>query len=85
MFLPGDTIVFDPTNFNPEYWDNLSESDRLKYYGDLGYGKEKLTLFTFLCEHSPQTGHCVLVNMDDQKLETMRHINDFRLVTDEEC
>lgn len=84
-FRAGDTVVFDPTNFNPEFWNNLSEEDRIKYYGDLGYGKEKPVLFTFLCEHHPQTGHCVLVNMDNQKIETMRHTNDFRLVTDEEC
>ena len=24
-FRAGDTVVFDPTNFNPEFWNNLSK------------------------------------------------------------
>ena len=85
MFKPGDTVVFDPDSFNPDYWNKLSEEEKIKYYGPLGYGKDKPLLFTFLCEHSPQIGHCVLVNMETQKVETMRHTDNFRLVTDEEC
>lgn len=84
-FSPGDTLVFDPKTFNTEYWEGLSENDRIKYYGDLGYGSDKLVLFTYLCEHNPQAGHCVLVNMDNQKIETMRHTNNFRLATALEC
>jgi hypothetical protein len=83
-FKSGDTVVFDPTTFNPEYWENLSEEDRLKYYGRLGYGRERPHFYTFLCEHSPQGGHCVLISMEDQHVETMRHVNDFRLATEEE-
>jgi hypothetical protein len=83
-FKPGDTVVFDPGGFNPEYWNGLSESDRQKYYGPLGYGAAKLYLFTFICEHSPQGGHCVLISMDDQHVETMRHTTDFRLATEDE-
>ena len=84
MFKPGDTVVFDEKSFNQTFWANLSEEDKVKYYGPLGYGREKPLLFTFLCEHSPQSGHCVLINMETQQLETMRHISDFRLATDEE-
>lgn len=84
-FRPGDTVVFAPENFNPDFWDNLSEENRIKYYGSLGYGREKPLLFTFLCEHYPQNGHCVLINMENQKVETMRHMTDFRLANDEEC
>lgn len=87
MFRPGDTVIFDPDSFNPDYWNNLSEEDKVKYYGPLGYGrpKDKPLLFTFLCEHHPQGGHCVLVNMENQKVETMRHPSDFRLAGDDEC
>jgi len=85
MFKPGDTVVFDPDSFNPYMWSKMSEDDKIKYYGPLGYGREKPLLFTFLCEHSPQVGHCVLVNMETQQIETMRHTSDFRLATDEEC
>jgi hypothetical protein len=35
-FKLGDTVTFDPSNFNPDYWNNLSEADRIKYYGPLG-------------------------------------------------
>jgi len=85
MFKPGDTVIFDPDTFNPDYWDKLSEEDRVKYYGPLGYGREKPLHFTFLCEHSPQFGHCVLVNMETQQVETMRHTTNFRLATEDEC
>lgn len=83
-FKPGDTVVFDPSNVNPEYWKKLSENDRKKYYGAIGYGSKKRHLFTFICEHRPQSGHCVLISMQDQHVETMRHITDFRLATEEE-
>lgn len=83
-FKSGDTLVFDPSNFNPEYWNNLSEDFRKEYYGALGYGAERPHLFTFICEHTPQAGHCVLVSMRDQHVETMRHMTDFRLATEDE-
>lgn len=83
-FKLGDTVTFDPSHFNQSYWNGLSEEDRKKYYGVLGYGAAKPHLFTFICEHQPQGGHCVLISMEDQHIETMRHISDFRLATDEE-
>jgi hypothetical protein len=84
-FQPGDTVVFDPDSFNPDFWDSLTEQDKLQCYGPLGYGREKPLFFTFICEHRPQSGHCVLVNMENQRVETMRHISDFRLATEDEC
>lgn len=87
-FKRGTVVVFEPNNFNPEYWKGLSEEDKIKYYGPLGYGAEKPKLFVFLSkindEHGNDTGHCVLVSLDDQRIETMRHTNDFRKATDEE-
>lgn len=85
MFKMGDTVVFEPKNLNPDFFNNLSEEEKLRYYGDLGYGSKKPVFFTFICEHMPQSSHCILVNMQNQKIETMRHINDFRLATEEEC
>lgn len=84
-FKPGDTVVFDPQGLNQEWWSKQSEADKLKWYGPLGYGAKKLHLFTFICEHSPQAGHCVLISMQDQHVETMRHTSDFRLATEEEA
>jgi hypothetical protein len=89
MFEPGTVVVFEPDNFNPEYWNNLSEEDRIKYYGLLGYGQEKKKLFVFICEildsfDSRPSGHCILISLDDQQIETMRHTSDFRKATDEE-
>lgn len=85
QFKPGDTVVFDPNNFNPDYWNKLSEEDRIKYYGPLGYGAKRPHFFTYICEHQPQGGHCVLISMEDQHVETMRHPEDFRLVTEDEA
>jgi hypothetical protein len=84
QFKPGTVVVFEPKNFNPGFWDNLSEAERHKSYGSLGYGSDKLKYFVFLCEIKNAPGHCVLVSLDNQKLETMRHTNDFREVMDEE-
>jgi hypothetical protein len=86
-FKPGQVVVWDAKFFNPKYWDGLSEEDRVKYYGALGYGRSKPKLFVFLTEIANKdgdTGHCVLVSLEDQKIETMRHTNEFRLATDEE-
>ena len=88
----GDTVIWTPDNFNKEFWDKLSEEDRVKYYGTLGYGSEKKKLFVFMtrifaydesCERR-DTGHCVLVDLSDGHIETMRHTNEFRHATEEE-
>ena len=83
-FKSGDVVIFEPKNFNPEYWGKLSEKDRHKYYSALGYGCDKPKLFVFLTEIHQAPGHCILVSLDDQTIETMRHTSDFRLATDEE-
>lgn len=92
-FKMGDVIVFAPENFRGNHWENLSEEDRIKYYGALGYGAKKKKLFVYLTaiydNSDPEfgrfnSGHCVLVDMDDGHLEVMRHPEDFRLATGEE-
>ena len=88
----GDVVVWTPDNFNKEFWDNLPEEDRIKYYGPLGYGSEKKKLFVFLTSifefddalGRRDTGHCVLVDLDDGHVETMRHTEEFRRATGEE-
>lgn len=86
-FKRGTVVVWEPKHFNQNWWKDLPEADRVKYYGALGYGSPKPKLFVFL---SPilsvhgDTGHCVLVSLDDQKVETMRHTDEFREATDEE-
>jgi hypothetical protein len=80
---PGTVVVFDPESFNVDFWNNLKEEDRLKYYAELGYGSARLKLFVFMCEIN-NSGHCVLVDMDTNKVITMRHTCDFRPATEEE-
>ena len=81
-FKIGTVVVFEPKNFNPDFWNNLSEEDRIKFYGPVGYGQKKL--FVFLAEIKNAPGHCVLVDMDDGHVEVMRHTTDFREATEEE-
>lgn len=81
---PGTVVVFDPSSFNPEFWDKLPEADRIKYYGPLGYGADKKKFFVFLTEVKNAPGHCILVDLDDGHIETMRHMSDFREVKEEE-
>ena len=83
-FKRGTVVVFEPKNLNPDYWNALSEKDRIKYYGALGYGKTKPIFFVYLTEIKNALGHCVLVSLADQKIETMRHTDNFREVTEEE-
>ena len=92
MFKAGDTVIFDHANLRQEFWNGLTEEAKVKYYGQYGYETihwsgqiTHIKLFTFICEHSPQTGHCVLMDMDDGKLLPMCHINNFRLATEDEC
>jgi len=82
-FKPGTVVVFDPASFNPNFWDGLSEDERVKYYGELGYGSKKLKLFVFVCEIN-ESGHCLLVDMDTGLNVLMRHTYNFRPATDEE-
>ena len=83
-FKRGTVVVFDPRNFNKKYWKGLSEEDRIKYYGPLGYGAEKPKFFVFITEIRNAPGHCVLISLDDQSIETMRHTSDFREVREDE-
>lgn len=88
-FKPGDVVVFEPKNFNPDFWNSLSEQDKIKFYGALGYGADKPVLFVYACPindpaSGQDNGHCVLINLENQKVETMRHSSDFRLATTEE-
>jgi len=83
-FESGTVVVFDPSNLNPEFWAQLSEEDRIKYYGSLGYGSEKQHHFVFICEIKNAPGHCVLISLQDQHVETMTHITDFREVNEDE-
>lgn len=83
-FTSGTVVVFEPKNFNPDFWNKLSEQEKIDYYGQLGYGSTKSKFFVFLTEIKNAPGHCVLVDLDDGKIETMRHISDFREVTEDE-
>ena len=83
-FKRGTIVVFEPKNFNPAAWNALSEEDRIKYYGALGYGSPKPKFFVYLTEIRNAPGHCVLVSLDDQSIETMRHDQNFREVNEEE-
>jgi hypothetical protein len=83
-FQLGDAVVFEPKSFNPEWWDKQSEADLVKWYGRLGYKSERPHVFVYICEINSAPGHCVLVSLQDQHIETMRHTSDFRMATDEE-
>ena len=94
-FKNGDVVVWDGHNkLNPDYWNDLSEETRIKYYGDLGYGQKKPKLFVYLApimdplyengDERYHSGHCILISLDNQKIETMVHDAELRLATDKE-
>lgn len=93
---PGTVVVWTHENFNPEYWDKLSEDDRRKFYGWAGYGQEPKypgwkKAFVFICPiisanaaEFNDSGHCVLLDLDDGHLEYMRHTAELRPATEDE-
>jgi len=88
-FKQGEVLIWDPKNFNPDFWNKLPEKERIRYYSKYGYGSDKLKLFVYLCEITdPETkkssGHCVLIDMDTQAIITMAHTTEFRKATGEE-
>ena len=94
-FKVGSVVVLNQEAFAAGNWNGLSEEQRIKYYGPLGYGAKKPKLFIYMGEilaepdtydHNRQysSGHCVLIDMDTNKFEIMRHTSDFRLATEEE-
>lgn len=93
-FKKGSVVVFDPTSFNPDFWNKLSEADKIKYYGPIGYGAAKPKLYIYMSEilgapdsvdgKQYSSGHCVLIDMDTGQNEIMRHSCDFRLATEDE-
>lgn len=87
-FKPGDVVIFNPEHFYPDYWDNLSEADRIRYYGWAGYGRKAPKVFVWMCPindaYGSDSGHCILVDMDDGHVEWLRHSIDFRKATEEE-
>ncbi len=82
-FKTGDVITLDLDTIS-----NMSEEDKIKYYGVLGYGSKKPKLYTYITNIKAAggycSGHCILISLSDQSIETMRHIEDFRKATDEE-
>jgi len=82
MFRTGDTVIFDPDSFRESLKPREIEMWYSRYYKS---HNSKPKLFTFICEHHPQTGHCVLMDMNTGELLSMCHTNNFRLAADEEC
>ena len=82
-FKAGTVVVFDPSTMSSSFWEGLPEEDRVKYYGPIGYGSTKTKLFVYVCEIN-DSGHCLLVDMDDGKNVLMRHTYNFRPATEEE-
>lgn len=88
-FKSGDVVVWDPPY--SQWMKDQTEENLQKWYGKLGYGKDKRPTFVYLSPINDcsdgfrhNSGHCVLLNMEDGSLEYMRHPEDFRFATDEE-
>lgn len=99
-FKPGDTILvdtskikdFDPRNLNVNRWEWYANFCRESKTGELtpeGWDIVETVpkLYTFICEHSPQEGHGVIVELSQYRPVThvMVHLDKFRKATLEEC
>jgi len=87
---PGDAVVWDP-GVDSNLLNGLTEKQRIKYYGPLGYGQDKVKVFVFLSAINSMfdgkmrdSHHCLLVDLDNGKIEYMRHTDEFRRATEDE-
>jgi len=80
----GTVVVFDENLINSFVWNRMSQEEKVKNYGFLGYRSDKIKRFVFLCEIKNAPGHCVIVDLETQKLLTMIHTNILREVKPEE-
>ena len=78
-FQPGQAIVFEPRWALEKWKGGVTYRTAGGHEHPLKYGD----IVTYLAEHSPARGHCVVVDYDG-KVTTMLHPDDFRLATDEE-
>ena len=78
----GDVVVFDPSKFNIKYWEGLPEEIKIKGYGRLGYGETHYFIFLTVILQAP--GHCIIVSNKTGKIETMVHMSELRVITDDE-
>ena len=85
-FHLGDCIVWDEKNFNPSFWDGLTEQEKDTYYHSWTRdSKGKRIVFVFITEIIQAPGHCVVVPMGNGgRVEWMRHTDEFRLATEDE-
>lgn len=80
----GTVVVFDKNLINSFVWNRMSQEEKIKNYGFLGYRSDKIKRFVFLCEIKNAPGHCVIVDLETQQLLTMIHTNILREVKPEE-
>jgi hypothetical protein len=86
-FKIGSVLVFEPKNLNQDYWNRLTEEEKINYYGQYGYGHKKTKHFIFMCpviDSNGDTGHSILWDMEEQKIIQMAHNYEFRMATEEE-
>jgi hypothetical protein len=86
-FKSGQVVVFSPEKMNQDFWGSLSEEERVRHYGYLGYGQNKMKHLVYICPviaPCGDTSHCVVLDMDTKQLIQMVHESDLRLAKEEE-
>ena len=83
-FKPGTVVVLNEKKLKGKWWDELTEKKRQEFYGLLGYGSNPPKCFVFITEIVSAPGHCVVMDLDTNKLLSMYHTENFRKATDSE-
>lgn len=84
MNLEG--IKFDIVGLNMKF--NLGDTVYVKNSSPTGLPPEKTgprRLYTFICYHKPQSGHCMIIDMKSKEIEIMMHEIDLELVNEGDC
>lgn len=88
----GDVVTLDLSTLG-----NYSDEDKRKYYWPLGYGEDKPRMFVFITRiysqmkwgkkmksHRVDSGHCIIMDMDTRKFESMVHTANLRHAEEDE-
>lgn len=89
MFKLGDIVVFEPKNLNPNFWNKLSERERIFHYDDFGYRGENFQIDKFFIFITPinypdgDNSKAIILDMGLQRFISVT-ISMFRKATESE-
>lgn len=80
-FKLGQIVTLDLSSTEMQIY---THEEKLKYWGELGYGQERPKFYIFIADLIPATGHCVLADLATGEIKAMWHTDLFRAAEERE-